>query len=69
VLEVSGLSVHYATGRGNPVVAVDDVSFGVGRGEFLAIVGESGCGKSMTALSLRGSPPGRSRSAVTTSSP
>ena len=32
--------------------AVDDVSFQVGRGEILGVVGESGCGKSMTALSL-----------------
>jgi len=45
VLEVSGLTVEYATGR-TPVRAVDDVSFTVGRGEFLGIVGESGCGKS-----------------------
>jgi peptide/nickel transport system ATP-binding protein len=42
--------------------AVDDVSFSVGRGETLAIVGESGCGKSVTALSvmrLVPDPPGR----------
>jgi len=45
VLEVSGLSVDYVLARGD-VRAVDDVSFAVGRGEFLGIVGESGCGKS-----------------------
>ncbi len=45
VLEVSGLSVDYVLDRGS-VRAVDDVSFSVGRGEFLGIVGESGCGKS-----------------------
>jgi len=45
VLEVSGLSVDYILDAGN-VRAVDDVSFTVGRGEFLGIVGESGCGKS-----------------------
>ena len=45
MLEVSGLTVEYATGK-TPVRAVDDVSFSIGRGEFLGIVGESGCGKS-----------------------
>ena len=45
MLKVSGLSVDYILDRGN-VRAVDDVSFTVGRGEFLGIVGESGCGKS-----------------------
>jgi peptide/nickel transport system ATP-binding protein len=45
MLEVSGLSVDYLLDKG-PVRAVDDVSFTVGRGEFLGIVGESGCGKS-----------------------
>jgi peptide/nickel transport system ATP-binding protein len=45
MLEVSGLSVDYILDQG-VVRAVDDVSFTVGRGEFLGIVGESGCGKS-----------------------
>ena len=45
ILEVRDLSVAYATAAG-PVVAVDAVSFEVGRREFLAVVGESGCGKS-----------------------
>ena len=45
VLEVSGLYVDYILDAGS-VRAVDDVSFTVGRGEFLGIVGESGCGKS-----------------------
>jgi oligopeptide/dipeptide ABC transporter ATP-binding protein len=45
ILEVRGLSVAYAS-DGGPVVAVDDVSFELRRGEFLGIVGESACGKS-----------------------
>ncbi|MGB6455738.1 MAG: ABC transporter ATP-binding protein [Streptosporangiaceae bacterium] len=45
VLKAVDLSVAYRTGRGD-VVAVDHVSFELGRGEFLGIVGESGCGKS-----------------------
>jgi len=51
VLEVSGLSTVFHTRRGL-VRAVQDVSFAVNAGETLAIVGESGCGKTITALSL-----------------
>jgi peptide/nickel transport system ATP-binding protein len=51
LLDVVDLEVEFHTGAG-VVRAVDGVSFKVRRGEFLAIVGESGCGKSVTALSL-----------------
>ncbi len=51
VLEVEGLSVDIATPRG-PLRAVRDVSFHVKRGETLCIVGESGCGKSITSLAV-----------------
>jgi peptide/nickel transport system ATP-binding protein len=51
VLEVSGLTTVFHT-RTGLVRAVQDVSFNVEAGETLAIVGESGCGKTMTALSL-----------------
>jgi len=61
VLEVEGLQTYFYT-RGGLVKAVDGVSFSLKRGEMLAIVGESGCGKSVTALSLMrlvADPPGR----------
>jgi oligopeptide/dipeptide ABC transporter ATP-binding protein len=51
VLEVSGLSTEFPGPEG-PVRVVDDVSFHIDRGEVLALVGESGCGKSVTAFSL-----------------
>src|SRR5258708_8186465 len=51
VLEVEGLRTELSAGRG-VIKAVDGMSFSLRRGETLAIVGESGCGKSMTALSL-----------------
>ena len=61
MLEVAGLQTYLFTRLG-VVKAVDDVSFSVHAGETLAIVGESGCGKTMTALSLMRlvpNPPGR----------
>src|SRR5947199_5266665 len=61
VLDVRNLRTVFFTNAGL-FRAVDDVSFSVGRGETLAIVGESGCGKSVTALSilrLVPDPPGR----------
>lgn len=51
VLEVKNLTMHYNTKKG-PVYAVDNVSFSVGRGESLGLVGESGCGKTSVAISL-----------------
>jgi peptide/nickel transport system ATP-binding protein len=61
LLDVSGLKTYFFT-RDGVVRAVDGISFSVLRGETLAIVGESGCGKSVTSLSilrLIASPPGR----------
>jgi len=61
VLDVKGLQTVFFTNSGL-FRAVDDVSFSVRRGETLAIVGESGCGKSVTALSilrLVPNPPGK----------
>jgi peptide/nickel transport system ATP-binding protein len=51
VLEVRDLATHFLT-RDGVVRAVDGVSFGLAGGETLGIVGESGCGKSVTALSI-----------------
>ena len=61
LLEVDDLTTYFFT-RDGIVRAVDGVSFSVMRGEVLAIVGESGCGKSVTSLSIMrlvASPPGR----------
>ncbi len=60
LLEVRNLKTYFATRKGE-VRSVDDVSFTVELGETLSLVGESGCGKSVTALSIMRllSPPGR----------
>jgi peptide/nickel transport system ATP-binding protein len=51
LLEISNLKVRIGAGD-NAIRAVDDVSFHINRGETFALLGESGCGKSMTALSI-----------------
>jgi len=56
LLQVEGLTVRFG-----PFPVVDSISYRLGRGQTLGIVGESGCGKSMTALALLGlvPPPGQ----------
>jgi len=51
LLEIRGLKTHFATDEGM-VHAVDGVDLAIDRGETLGVVGESGCGKSVTALSV-----------------
>jgi peptide/nickel transport system ATP-binding protein/oligopeptide transport system ATP-binding protein len=61
LLEVQELKTHFYTFEGI-AKAVDDVSFWLSKGETLGLVGESGCGKSVTALSIMRlvpEPPGR----------
>jgi peptide/nickel transport system ATP-binding protein len=60
LLEVANLQTQFPT-RAGLVKAVNDVSFHVDEGELLGLVGESGCGKSITALSVMRliSPPGK----------
>ena len=53
LLEVKDLKTHFFTREG-VVQAVDGVTFTVDKGQTLGIVGESGCGKSVTALSIMG---------------
>jgi peptide/nickel transport system ATP-binding protein len=53
LLEVRDLTVRFTTEDG-PVLAVDAASFTVGSSEVVALVGESGCGKSVTAMALTG---------------
>src|SRR5712692_557852 len=61
LLEIRGLKTYFATDDGI-VQAVDGVDMTIRRGETLGVVGESGCGKTVTALSalkLIAMPPGR----------
>ena len=61
LLEIDGLKVEFNTPQG-VVKAVDGQSYHVESGETVAVVGESGCGKSVSALAILGlvpSPPGR----------
>ena len=51
VLDVENLSIHFKTGSGE-VAVVSDVSFHVAPGEIMALVGESGCGKSLSCMAL-----------------
>lgn len=61
ILEIKDLETHFQTPDG-VVKAVNKVSYTVDEGEFVGVVGESGCGKSVSALSIMGlvpSPPGK----------
>jgi peptide/nickel transport system ATP-binding protein len=61
LLEIRGLKTYFATDNG-VVHAVDGVDLAIDRGETLGVVGESGCGKTVTALSvlkLIAMPPGQ----------
>jgi oligopeptide/dipeptide ABC transporter ATP-binding protein len=61
LLEINDLQTHFFS-RGKVLKAVDGVSLSIEAGQVLAVVGESGCGKSVTAFSILGlvpNPPGR----------
>jgi ABC-type dipeptide/oligopeptide/nickel transport system ATPase component len=60
-IQVQGLRIEFDVRQGVATV-INDLNFSLNRGETLGIVGESGCGKSVTALAIMGlvpSPPGR----------
>ncbi len=61
LLSIKNLSTWFETSQG-PLRAVDDISFDIAPGEVFALLGESGCGKSLTALSILRLLPGTARS-------
>lgn len=52
LLQVENLTIAFPATNGEPVTVLDDVSFRIDEGEVLGIVGESGCGKSLTAAAV-----------------
>jgi peptide/nickel transport system permease protein len=58
LLSIEGLTVTFPSPNG-PVRVVEDVSFDIGEGEAVGVVGESGCGKTVTAMSILGLLPGQ----------
>src|SRR5712675_159965 len=58
LLSVEDLAIGF---EGAPANAIDGISFDVRSGETLAVVGESGCGKSLTALAIMGLLPARAK--------
>ena len=54
LLEIKGLKTYFSRLNGKDIKSVDGVSFNVDEGETVCVVGESGCGKSVTALSVMG---------------
>lgn len=52
LLEITGLQTAFRGDRGEEIVSIDDVGFQLNEGETIGIVGESGCGKSVTSLSI-----------------
>ncbi len=61
LLSIKNLTTWFETSQG-PLRAVDDISFDIAPGEVFALLGESGCGKSLTALSILRLLPGTARS-------
>src|SRR5262249_16685939 len=63
LLEIEGLTVEFSTDAG-PTTAVEDVSFDIRPGETVGLMGESGCGKTVTATAILGLLPGTGRIAA-----